>query len=527
MGDRTAPRETMMFTFRKRVVGAVVATTIAALALSGCSSAASSDSSSTKTSGGTLTIGTIVASTTFAANNSAWSNESPYLQAVYDTLLHAEPDGAVKPWLATSWSYNPDKTVLTMKLRKDVTFTDGTKFDATVAAENLLRFREGTSPQKAYLSTLADAKALDPTTLQLTLSAPNPSLLTFLTQNPGLQESPAAFGRPDEKTNPIGSGPYLLDTKDTVVGSTYVFTKNPKYWAPQQQHYSKLVMNVYSTPTAILNAIKGHQLNGVPLTDNSAIPQVRGAGFTANAQQLNYFGILLFDRAGSISPALGDVRVRQAINYAFDRKAMLKAVGQGYGEVTSSIFSPDSSGYEKAMDSYYPYDVNKAKALLKEAGYSAGQITLTMPTTSGFTPATYALTQQYLSEIGINVKEVNVAPSSFIGDMLAAKYGSAVMMLKAAPTSWETLTLQVLPTAGWNPFHTTDPTVEVLAKTIQSGDAEQAAHAAKQLNEYIVKQAWFAPWYRPQQTFATDPTTSVQLQTGNAYPYLWNFIPKK
>ncbi|MGO4533560.1 ABC transporter substrate-binding protein [Leifsonia sp. 2MCAF36] len=468
-----------------------------------------------------------MASTTFAVDNSAWANESPYLQAVYDTLLHADPDGTVKPWLATKWSYNADNTVLTMKLRNDVTFTDGTKFDASVAAKNLLRFRDGTSPQKGYLATLADAKASDPTTLVLTLSAPNPSLLAFLTQNPGLQESPSAFGTPDEKTNPVGSGPYVLDKGATVVGSTYVFTKNPKYWAPQQQHYAKLVMNVYSTPTAILNAIKGRQINGAPLTDNSVIPQIKGAGFTANGQQLNFFGLLLFDRAGALSPALANVKVRQAINYAFDRKAMLKAIGQGYGDVTSSIFSPDSSGYDKSLDSYYSFDPKKAKALLKEAGYSDGDITLTMPSSSGFTPATYALVQQYLGDVGIKVNQVNVAPTSFLGDLLAAKYGSTVMQLKAAPTTWETLTLDVLPTAGWNPFHTKDDTVGSLAKTIQSGSTADATAAAKKLNTYIVQQAWFAPWYRPQQTYATDPKTSVETQTGNAYPYLWNFVPKK
>jgi peptide/nickel transport system substrate-binding protein len=527
MVDRTAPGETSMFNFRKRLATAIAAAAITAIALSGCSgSAAGGGADGAAPGDGTLTIGTIVASTTFAANNAPWANESPYLQAVYDTLLHADPDGTVQPWLATDWSYNDDDTVLTMTLRDDVSFTDGTKFDASAAAQNLLRFRDGTSPQKGYLATLADAKALDATTLELTLSAPNPSLLSFLTQNPGLQQSPATFGAADEKTNPVGSGPYILDKGATVVGSTYVFTKNPDYWAPEQQHYAKLVMNVYTTPTAILNAIKGGQINGAPLTDNSMISQIEAAQYTSNGQQLNFFGLLLFDRDGSIAPELADVRVRQAINYAFDRDAMLTAIGQGYGDVTSSIFSPDSSGYDEDADQYYSYDPEKAKDLLAEAGYDDGDITLTMPTSSGFTPATYALTKQYLEDVGISVEEVNVAPTSFLGDLLAAKYASTVMQLKAAPTTWETLTLDLLPSAGWNPFHTEDATVAELASTIQSGSEDEAAAAAKELNRYIVEQAWFAPFYRPQQTYATDAHTSVETQTGNAYPYLWNFTPE-
>ena len=515
-----------MFNFRKRLAATAAAVAVAAVALAGCSGSSSGSSSGAGAGDGTLTIATIVPSSTFAANNVPWANESPYLQAVYDTLLHAKPDGTVEPWLATKWSYNTDKTVLTLTLRDDVTFTDGTKFDASAAAQNLLRFRDGTSPQKAYLATLKDATAVDATTLRLTLSAPNPSLLSFLTQNPGLMESPKHFGAADEKTTPVGSGPYVLDTKATVVGSSYVFTKNAKYWAPKEQHYAKIVMNVFSTPTAVLNAIKGGQIDGAPLVDNSTIDQIKAAGYTVNGQQLNFFGLLLFDRGGAISPALADVRVRQAINYAFDRKALLKAVGHGYGDVTSSIFSPDSSGYDKALDDYYTYDPAKAKSLLKEAGYSAGQITLTMPTSSNFTPATYALTKQYLSDIGIKVNEVNVAGSSFLADLLAAKYAATVMQLKAAPTTWETLTLDVLPKAGWNPFHTEDPTVAKLAATVQSGSDAEAAAAAKELNAYIVKQAWFAPWYRPQQTYATNAKTSVETQTGNASPYLWNIVPK-
>lgn len=513
-----------MFNFRKRMAVMVAAAAVASVALAGCSSGGGGNSA--KAGEGTLTIGTIVASSTFAVDDAPWANESPYLQAVYDSLLHQDPDGAVKPWLATEWSYNDDNTVLTMKLRDDVSFTDGTKFDASVAAQNLIRFRDGTSPQKAYLSQLEDAKALDATTLQLTLSSPNPALLSFLSQNPGLQESPKNFDKPDEKTNPVGSGPYTLDKSATVVGSKYVFTKNPDYWAPEQQHYAKLVMNVYSTPTAILNAIKGHQINGAPLTDNSTIKEVESAGYKANGQTLNFTGLLLFDREGKLSPALGDVRVRQAINYAFDRDAMLKAVGHGYGEVTSSIISPDSIGSDPSLDSYYSYDPDKAKQLLKEAGYAAGDITLTQPQSNGFPPAVYALVKQYLNDIGINVKYVNVASSSFLADLLAAKYSSTVMQLQTTPTVWQSLALDLLPTAGWNPFHVEDAKIAAFAKTIQTGSDAEATAAAKQLNKYVVEQAWFAPWYRPQQTYATDPNTTVKTQTGNAYPYLWNLVPK-
>jgi peptide/nickel transport system substrate-binding protein len=102
-----------------------------------------------------------------------------------------------------------------------------------------------------------------------------------------------------------------------------------------------------------------------------------------------------------------------------------------------------------------------------------------------------------------------------------------LMQLKAGPTTWETVTNNLLPTSGWNALHYDDKTVTQLAHTIQTGSTSQADAAAKQLNKYIVEQAWFAPLYLPQQSFVTDAHTTVKTQVGNAYPYLWNIQPKK
>ena len=511
----------MMLHLRRTLAAAAAA---AALALAGCSASAGPVTGS---SGTTLTLGTITPVTTWNTANASWANESPYMQAVYDTLLHASPDGTVQPWLATSWSYNASKTVLTMKLRDNVVFSDGTKFTAQAAAENILRFRAGTSPQKAYLASVKDAKGIDATTLEIDLSQPNPSLLSFLTQNCGLVESPKDFGSKTEPTVPDGSGPYVLDQKDTVVGSTYVFTPNPKYWGPKsQQRYSKLVMTSYQSPTAMLNAIKGGQVNVGTLTDDTMISQVKAAGYTVYGQDLNFFGLLLFDRGGTVTKALGDLRVRQAINYALDRPALLKAVANGYGRVTEQIFSATSTAYDASLDATYPYDPAKAKQLLSGAGYAPGSISLTEPESSAFPPAAYSLIQQELSDVGISVKYVQEGSATFLPSALAGKYSSMLMQLKAGPTTWETISNNLLPTSGWNALHYESSTVKQLARTIQSGSAAQAGVAAKQLNKYIVEQAWFAPIYYPQQAFVSDSRTTLKTQVGNAYPYLWNIAPK-
>jgi peptide/nickel transport system substrate-binding protein len=211
--------------FRRNTVVGLAATLALSLAAAGCGG--SSGGGGAGGGSKTLTLGVIVPATTFKAADMNFANESPYGQAVYDTLLMADPNGKVGPSLATEWKYNADRTVLTMKLRGDVTFTDGTKFNADAAAQNLVRFRDGASPNKSFLANLKDAKAVDETTVELTLTQPDPGLLNYLTQNAGMMGSPKAFGAADEKTKPVGSGPYILDTGATVIGSSYTFTKNP------------------------------------------------------------------------------------------------------------------------------------------------------------------------------------------------------------------------------------------------------------------------------------------------------------
>lgn len=506
--------------FRSTRLGAVAIAAAAALTLAGCGATSGQGSGGNST----LTLGVLTPATTFSAQDMSWANESPYAQAVYDGLLRAAPDGTLQPWLATAWKYDDTKTKLTLTLRTDVTFTDGTKFTADVAAQNLIRYRDGNSPYKSALTRLADAKAVNDSTVELSLREPDPALLNALTQGAGLQESPQAFNSPTIKTVPVGSGPYVLDTATTVVGSSYVFTKNDKYWAPQSVHYDKLVLNVYGDATALLNAVKGGQVNAANTADNNSLDAMKAAGYTVNPLELNWTGLLLLDRAGTTNPALGDVRVRQAINYAFDKNALLKTVGKGYGTPTTQVFPTTSPAYDKSLDSYYDYNPAKAKQLLAEAGY-AGGLTLEQPQSSLISPATYTLIAQQLKDVGITVKYTDVG-RNFLSDLLAAKWGSAYMILQEEPTAWQIATFGLLPQASWNPFHYSDPTVDALTRTIQTGSQAEADQAAKQLNRHLVEQAWFAPWYRMQSSFVTDSKTSVTVQQGNAYPYLWNFVPK-
>jgi peptide/nickel transport system substrate-binding protein len=513
---------------RAKRTAAAIAATAMALALAACgggSSDGGSGGSGGASGGGTLKLGAVLQPVTLAAGGAEWANVSPFMQAAYDTLIHLTPDAEPEPWLATDWKYNKNLTVLTMNLRDDVTFIDGEKFNADVAAQNLTRFKEGTSPNASYLANLEEAKATDEFTVQLTLAQPDPALLTYLGQNAGLQASPKSFGAKDEKTNPVGSGPYKIDTGKTVIGSKYVYTKNEDYWAPEQQYYDGLEISILADSQTQVNASRGGQVNALNLLDQSSVDQIESGGFTAFPHELDWSGLALIDREGSQNEALGKLEVRQAINHAIDRDAMLKAVAKGRGTVTGQIFNPTTAAYDESLDETYPFDPEKAKQLLADAGYPDG-VELEMPLVNIGGTAVYDLMEQYLADVGITVKYTDVPLADAIAQILAPKFPAFWLTLQMDPTPWQAANFAITENATFNPFHVKDPTVDKLVSTIQTGDEADADAAAQELNTYVVDNAWFAPWYRVESNFMADANTDVVQQSDNAYPYLWNIKPK-
>src|SRR5690606_35509124 len=152
--------------------------------------------------------------------------------------------------------------------------------------------------------------------------------------------------------------------------------------------------------TASLNAIKAGEANGVKLANNDNLTEVESAGWTVNSNELDFQGLLLLDRAGTMNPALADVRVRQALNYAFDRSGLLTALQLDNGTVTTQVVPAGSDAYDPGLDDYYSYDPEKAKELLSEAGYSDG-FTLEMPSSTVLVATTYTLIEQHLADIGV------------------------------------------------------------------------------------------------------------------------------
>jgi peptide/nickel transport system substrate-binding protein len=445
----------------------------------------------------------------------------PYFQAAYDGLLIRDITGAPKPNLATKWSWSTDRTELTMTLRNGVKFSNGESFNAAAAKANLDNNRKSNGPQAPQLTEVTSVEVVSPTEIKIKLSSPNPALLTYLSGSSGFMAAPSTLGSTALAAAPVGSGPYLLNASKSSKGSTYVFDANPKYWDKKKQKFQTVTFKVITDTTARLNAIVSGQIDATILDYPTTAPALSG-GLTLKQSFVDWSGILLWDRSGTKVKALGDERVRQAINMAFDRPAMLKALLGGTGAVTNQVFSPTSGAYNPALDNTYPYNPKKAKELLKAAGYPNG-FELPMPNMSFANPTLSTFITQYLKDIGVTVKWQDVSPANFVSELRSGKYpASWFQLFQGSP--WEAMQQMVTPNATWNVLKSTDPDITAALKAIDDNPNALKAQA-KVINGLLTKKAWFVPFFRLPQQFFVNKSVNVTPQPQNAVPYLYNYSP--
>lgn len=511
---------------RKRKFLAATAAAALAVTLAACGGGSSGSISSGTAgagTGGNLDLAQVAPADSFVPGDLPNGPGAQYVQPVYDSLLVNDNDGEPGPNLATEWSYDTTNTKLTLTLRSDVKFTDGAPLDASAVKTSLDAAKKGTSEAAGKLRFVDTVAVVDPTHVEIDLSAPDPSFLPNLGSQSGMIASPKAIGTDGLKTVPVGSGPYVLDQAQTQPGSKYVYTRNADYWNKGKFPYDTITITVFNDNNAILNALRSGQLDSanVPFKDAQSL---KGAGL--NIQSFPAYttsGLFLFDREGTQVPALGDVRVRQALNYAFDRQAILQQAFGGEGTATTQLFSSLSTAYQEPLNDRYPYDVQKAKDLLAEAGYPNG-FTLPMPDVSPVFPSQQAAATEALNAIGVTPQYEPVNGQTFISDLIAGKYPAAIFGLENF-RSWDTTQIALAPDAVWNTFHVADPTIVSLIDKAQQQTGDEQTATFKELNDYVVEQAWFATWIQSNNNFATAQGITVTSQKFSTYPPIWNYTP--
>ncbi|GGD26246.1 peptide ABC transporter substrate-binding protein [Microbacterium faecale] len=509
-------------TFRKLAAAALL---VPALALASCSggdgAAEGASDPSADGDGATLRIGT-------SGTLPSWASEDAHVghtlfpyQAPYDSLIRRDENGELQPMLATSWEYDETRTALTLELRDDVTFSDGAAFDADAVKANLEHFQQDALRQASQLAALDSVEVVDAATVVLHLTDPDPAFEFNLSQAAGLMASPDSVGTPEADTVPVGSGPYVMSESETVAGTQVVFTAREDYWAPELQEFERVEFRILDETSARLNALQSGQID-VTILDATTIDQAEGAGFEiVDDYQVDWHGLILMDRDGDLNPALGDVNVRQAINYAVDREALVEQNERGHGTATAQPFGPESGAYVEELDERYPHDPEKARELLAEAGYADG-VTISVPLVPGW-DAMHAALRQQLSEANITLESVPAQMANIFGDIGQQKLEIFYFnFFQSEP--WVNVQQLLAENTLYNPFETADPELTALIEELQA--APDGDSIAQEINEYVVENAWFVPLYRLDQVVAYDSDAiDVVKQPQQAFPSMYNFTP--
>jgi peptide/nickel transport system substrate-binding protein len=439
----------------------------------------------------TVTVGTLVAETSFNPYKNETGYFLQYLQPVYDTLIRRRNDGSYAPDLATRWSYarGSKNTEFTLTIRKGVTFSDGTPLDANAVKANLDYARGAGGPRASELAAVSSVTVKGTSTVVLRLSRSDPSLPLTLSQVNGMMVSPKALLDPVAlDRNPVGAGPYVLDAQSTSFGRRYTFVRNKRYWQSKAFRFDRIVIRVYASVASAFAAVRSGQVQLAPGAPADLVAG-RSARLTALAWPANCLGLWLWDRGGKLAPPLAKLAVRQALNYAVDRRSIFRTIYNGQGIPGTQIFVPGSKGYDPALDKRYPYDPARARKLLAQAGYPKG-FTLPVLSVAVAAPQLRAIASD-LKAVGVRVEVQNVKAAALPGEIAKPRF-PALMFTYTWQDAYTDSQAMVLPGGFFNPFNSSDSRITALWN--QAAQAESPAAASKLLraeSARIVDLAWF------------------------------------
>lgn len=321
--------------------------------------------------GGQITVGVTLAPTTFDPIAGTSGGDAMSLYPIYDRLINFDPETlAPAPGLATSWEYT-EPQVLTLKLREGVTFQDGTPFDAAAVKFNLDRaVSMPKSVVKTDLGGIESVEVVSPSEVKINLKKPDAALVLTLADRAGMMVSPAAVEKWGDAfgQNPVGTGPFNF--VEYVPGDRLVVKKNDGYWQENKPSLDQISFRYFSDQQTATNALRARetdlQLN-VPAADVAALKAVSDLDVVSSPSLLTEGCYFNFSRE-----PFSKVEARQAIASAIDRQALSALLTFGLAIPTSQVFPNGYWAADADLENPFPYNVEKAKSLLAEAGYANG-----------------------------------------------------------------------------------------------------------------------------------------------------------
>ncbi len=335
---------------------------------------------------------------------------------IFEGLTRIDRNGAVKPALAESWTVSDDGLTYTFKLHQGVTFHDGTAFDSADVKFSLDRAlaEDSTNAQKGLFAPIASVEAPDASTVVITLKQAAGNFLFNLGWGDAVIVAPESAAT--NNAEPVGTGPFKFDR--WVKGDRIEMSRNPDYWGTPAK-LAKATIKIIPDPAAATAALLAGDVDAFAnFPAPEALAQFEGdPRFTVKVGSTEGETILAMNNGRK---ALSDLRVRRALAHAVDRKAVVDGAMFGYGTPIGTHFAPHHPAYVD-LTGRYPYDREKAQALLTEAGYGDGlTLSLKLP------PPSYArrggeIIAAQLAAVGVQTKIEQLEWKGWLEQVFKAK----------------------------------------------------------------------------------------------------------
>lgn len=463
---------------------------------------------------------------------------------LYDGLVRRAPDSSAdktpSPWIAESWEISDDGTVYTFKLRDDVLFHTGVKMTADDVLFTVERAMESAYMASSFGQYVEGAEVIDDYTIAINLKSPYAPFLDKLDTSFPIH-SRAYWAECAEKAeeegttaeavfldHPVGTGPYEYVSR--VVGSSVTLKAFPDHFCVTPG-FENLEFKVITDPSTVAVAIETGEVDLVGGTASSipaaSIPLMEeNPDLDVTYVKSNNTNYITFN---STRAPVDDPLVRKAITYAVDKQFVIDAVENGHATIATAMTMDLVFGHSDKLTGY-PYDVDKAKELLAQAGYPDGEgfPTLEMKIMEGKGKTAAEIIQSNLRDIGITMEILTMEKNAFLNDVVTnGDYTIAYLGVTLGNDAAYYAEIYTTPNiGGMNMALVSDPELDAMfAEADVSSDTQFRLQKYEEILLMLEEECYYGPIYNGMNTYISS--NKIQLpETYNCLPFLFQVMPK-
>ena len=467
--------------------------------------------------GGTLRIGVAgdvarLDGQLYSSINTTWMS--------FDRLTAYDAQLKPQPMLAESWELSTDAKRLKLNLRKGVQFHTGREFTSEDVKFNVLWVRDPKVAAGALVQQskwFTDVETPDKYTAILVSDQPRPAAFDFF-EFFDIVDSATVQG-PERDQKLVGTGPFVQT--EWVQGDHLTFQRFANYWQPSLPYLDGVHVNILKNPQSLVAQLEAGALDIADMPSLIDFARLRtDTNYTALTvpSSTNVFG------SNVTRPPTDNKQVRQALNYAMDRKRMVEIAFRGQGEPLTLPWQPTSLAYDASKQNAYPYDLDKARSLLSQAGASNLELDITLNTATAEWNEAAQIYQSTLNTLGIkaNIKQYDTA--AYLDQINNHKY-TGIYVGSIAYASVEPVTIignsrHLDPTGNSNTGYTSEQYLKLWSTASTEPDAGKRKAIYAQINDLLIDESCVMPiCSAPARMLTSGGVHDIGLTQHGAFVY--------